>query len=74
MEVMHGIMVRFLGNALCGIYLEKLAKKSKMYLKKFKKLSMQYNRQQNSALYIEFSRLYVEICRFEMMSEFLIFF
>ena len=40
-----------------------------MHLKKFKILSMQVDRQQNSALYREFSRLYVEICRFETKSK-----
>ena len=40
-----------------------------MNLKKFKKLIMQLDRQQNSALHREFSRLQVEICRFEMMSK-----
>ena len=36
--------------ALCGIYPEKLAKKAKMNLKKFKKLNMQFDRQQNSTV------------------------
>ena len=57
-----------INDTLCGICPEKLAKKSKMCLKKFKKLSMQVDGQQNSALYSEFSRLSVEICRLETMS------
>ena len=36
---------------------EKLENKAKINLQKFKKLSMQFHRQQNSALNSEFSRL-----------------
>lgn len=39
-------MLIFLNDALSGIYPKKLAKKSIMNLKKFKKLSMQIDRQQ----------------------------
>ena len=49
--VRHG-----LNDALCGIYPEKLAKKAKTNLKPFK-LRTLFDRQQNSALYNEFSRL-----------------
>ena len=44
-------------DAQCIIYPERLAKKSKINLKKFKKLSTQYDRQQNSALHSEFLRV-----------------
>ena len=44
-------------GALSDIYPEKLAKKAKTNLKKIKKLSMQFDRQHNSALYSEFSGL-----------------
>ena len=51
------------------LYPVKMAKKAKTNLKKFKKLSTQFNRQQNYALYCEFLRLYVEICRFDTVSK-----
>ena len=38
-------------GALYGIFTAKLAKKTKINLKKFKKLIRQFDRQQNSALY-----------------------
>ena len=43
-------------DTLCGIYPEKLIKRTKINLKNLKKLSMQFDTQQNSALYNEFSR------------------
>ena len=39
-------------DTLCSIYPEKLVKKAKMSLQKFKKLIKEFDRQKNSALYI----------------------
>ena len=56
-KIENVLFLRDIGTyALCGIYPKKLAKKAQMNLKKFKKLSMQFDRQ-NSALYSELSQL-----------------
>ena len=57
-----------LNAAVCGIYPEKLASFQNQF-KDIKKNWPQFDRQQNSELYSEFSWLKVEICRFDTLSK-----